>query len=405
MNSESLEDESSLPNFSKLSLDALLWSGRRDTGFTVSYFDVIRQLLNEDKKEEMAKEKGKRPRASDEAQDFSQLRAENDAHLLWLRLCNVPSVPSGKGTDGTVVGLGTENQAIWTPRANKVNEDLRLMRISEPRRETRDVRGEVTRSIFNDVVVLVNKEKDAKRLAPPFFRSLNSGRRVHEDAFVQWLHKNAKNDSFTAQQLPDRWEVSHVVPQSSMALTKLLDEFSGALGDPTNIVLSRPEHNAEWGTKAVYLKASMWGRHHDDGVTWAPNGFEPKRRAAIARAVACCALTYPLVGAETESLMLAEVDERAPGRMGMPHYSAQIDTIMELLSQPPDPVDVERSFMEFAFFGWCNPLTLSTKVRTLVKTPGHPLHQLLKSRLNGTDRGSNEVLRAVRAIIVASRQP
>lgn len=390
-----------------LDIGALAWN-TSTSSLCVNYFDIIDEQIDEEKQEakeakkasEVARDASKRRRGDDSAAaeqvaaaasqttlDDSQagdyntpLAPEHAAHLQWLRLCLVPSKPSGPGVRSVVEIPSNEepnyHQAIININ-NRIGQSARLAIIDK-------IEDGRIRSRITDV-----NNVPGHGLRPTQNGSLNSGDRgKYEQLYIDELRNTQANDGFSDEELPDSdlTQVAHIVPKVWLRTTRVLSEFDKAANDPNNIILTRAEFNRDMGVKGILILNRSLSDRYSVGSYWAPQGFTMKNRAAVARAVAAVALTYPFVSASEPEITGGRTQTN-----GMPLYFRQLETIQQLLAEQPSQEELDKEMLSFALFGWVNPLTLSNAVRTQVRNATHPLGLLLKRRLAGTDLGSAAV--------------
>ena len=313
------------------------------------------------------------------------LADEHRAHVLWLRLCLVPSQLSDKGMN-RIVEMPSGEETLYHQAINNVKE-----RLKPHDGYIRPITKEWIRSRIN-----VINGTPGRGLLPTQNRSLNSGERgKYESIYVEELRNLQATDGFSGEKLPvpELTQVAHIVPKVWLRTTRALSEFDNADNDPNNIILTRTEFNRDMGTKGILLRNRSLDDRYQHGPYWAPQGFTPANRAAVARAIAAVALTYPFVS-ESESAIAGGQARTS----GLPLYFRQLGAIRKLLAEPPSQTEVEKELLSFALFGWVNPLTLSASVRKHVANEKHPLGILLKQRLGGNDRGSAAVARELRRL-------
>jgi hypothetical protein len=248
------------------------------------------------------------------------------------------------------------------------------------------VEAYTTKTIISEM----NVSKGAE-LQPPYFKTLNndSSRTKFNATYIRALTGMQKNDGFTNLDLPDSklTNVAHIVPKAWLRTCNALAEFDGAHNNPVNVIMTRREFNSSMGTSAIYLGKILGV----ESKYWSPVGFTEQNKAAVARAIACVALTYPFTSSSEEAIV------GGTGRTGgMPLFYNQRQDIVRLLAVKPSAEEYDRAMLQFAVFNWTNPLTVSTDIRTKAADPSSQLHKLLMDRLGGTDLGSKFAAEAMR---------
>lgn len=396
-----------LPNLSRLAptaasprpVGALLAWNVASSDLVLSYFEAVESAIDGEAaagasaaSDSTTAALQKRPRPLATPAD-RMLENEHRAHLQWLRLCSVPSAPSGTEHVQKV-------QSRDEPHYSNALEAARVILSTEyvPGRPVLPSSDALVEKLLTDTVKLVNSDAASHTLAPPPFKTLNAGGRAKlEDQYIERLRElRGGRDAFTDKPLPAvggaSAPVAHVVPKAWTRPVGALAEFVGVDGDPTNVVATFKTFNDEMGTSAVYLGALARGNRYADGKYWAPAHFAQKNRAAIARAVACVALTYPFLSADDTAIAGDGGRTR-----GLPLYSAQIENIVALLAEPPELEDYTLAWVQFATFGWLNPLVVSKRVREAV-VKRTEMNALLRKRLAGTDLGSQAAMRALESL-------
>jgi hypothetical protein len=202
--------------------------------------------------------------------------------------------------------------------------------------------------------------------------------------------------------------------------------FEYATDDPLLCFVTTKPNNEARGTRPL-----QFGR----GLNIPGSYPVPLRsqQAFLARVNAYAALTYPLVGPYTEAAMgrSVRVDANANSftsfilqtqarpfnqslndpfyahfvssvsspslsqgslLLGIAQYVQQWDTIMSLLTQPPDPWERILSHMCYVEHRRRNPLMHSASVREALTDPSHPWNALLRRRWQGVDLTSRAML-------------
>jgi len=221
-------------------------------------------------------------------------------------------------------------------------------------------------------------------------------------------------------------QVEHIVPQSWLHATGSLCGFEYATDDPLLCYVTTKNANEERATRPL-----QFGRGAN-----IPGSFAVPLRsqqAFLAKVVAYAALTYPLVGPNSEAAMgqqsldkyheyhqyhqYHEYNGSGPGRkgddptlvavykeltgskfgalggpLGVPQYAMQWDALMRLIVQQPEPWERLLSHMCYAKHQRRNPLMHSEAVRRAVTLPTHPWNRLLRRRLRGDDFTSRAML-------------
>ena len=315
------------------------------------------------------------------------LQEEHKVHLAWLRACHVPSAMSvdrGRLT-GSIKEIDNSDDPRFSMSINRVNAVLDAMEqddnVTVPR-----VEPFTTKSIIAQMNVANGAE-----LQPPYFKTLNadSSRTKFNATYIKAFTDMQANDGFTDLELPvpKLTNVAHIVPKAWLRTCNALAEFDGAHNNPTNVIVTRKEFNSYMGTSAIYLGKILGV----ESKYWAPAGFTEQSKAAVARAVACVALTYPFTSSSEEAIV------GGAGRTGgMPLFYNQRQDIVRLLAVKPSDDEYDRAMLQFAVFNWTNPLTVSTDIRTKAADPSSQLHKLLMDRLGGTDLGSKFAAEAMR---------
>lgn len=403
------------PNFSQLvpavlspvPIEALLTWDVASSGLVLSYFDAVAAAVSKSESggivdvvasdvvtSDVAAPKRPRPEPLKTAE--AELKREHSAHLQWLRLCAVPSVPAA---DDRVAQVPSGEEPFYTLGLNAARAHLDPGYASGgPVLPKTDAEVEAW---ISNTIKRVNKQSRSRSLGPPPFKTLNaSARAKYEDQYVHFLRDLRKNlDAFTDEPLPAARgasaPVAHIVPKAWTRPVKALAEFVGVEGDPTNVVTTfRPFNEEMGGAKAVYLGRRAYTSRFNDGKYWAPRNFKPKSRAAVARAVACVAMTYPFLSADDTAIVGGEGSSHANRPSGLPLYASQFDSIVKLLAEEPTLEDYTLAWIQFATFGWLNPLVVSKRTRTALASQTE-LGALLRKRLSGSDLGSRAAMRAL----------
>ena len=242
-----------------------------------------------------------------EVYDKNEVLAEYDAHLVWLRMCRAPSRRNADKGGPTYV-TGTVAVSVDQRTLDKVNKQLegveRTSGVSMPR---------LTKQHFEEAVKNVNHPGGMWQLAAPPFQTLNAdGRAPYEAAYVTWLRAFQKDDPFTGKPLGDETtHVAHVVPKAYLKSTTGILEFEGAVNDPVNVVIAKKRDNERWGTASLYLGRAFAMPGVRDGTLWSPSGFARVQAAAMARAVAFMALTYPFINDNQGSIVGGRRQQRS----------------------------------------------------------------------------------------------
>jgi hypothetical protein len=301
--------------------------------------------------------------------------------MQWLRLCHVPSIPRAKQY---IALLPDYDRVPWISRAN-----TQIAQIAQA-----SPVGVLIKKLTPTLIEEAYKRAtDTRRLVPPRFGPINArGRLAHEEAYISWYSDFEHVDLFTGEihstpESSKSLHVAHIVPKKWLRTAATLTEFTCVADDPFNTVMTRSVINEQMQTKGIYLGADMNGKRYASNKLWSPLAFPTRSRAAVARAVAYMALTYPYIHAD-ERVGVGETDTQ---NGGMPLYFLQYDEIIELLRETPTDDEIVRAWVQFAVFGWCNPFDVSGEVRKLVNQSDSSLAQLLRARLHGTDLGSNMV--------------
>lgn len=177
--------------------------------------------------------------------------------------------------------------------------------------------------------------------------------------------------------------VTHIVPKAWLKLLPIFEEFAHGDNDPSNVVYSSSDHNLSMGAKSLYFKDMRGGEHVPP--FWAPVNFTYKAKAASARAVAYMALTYPFITMHPGSFASGHLS-------GMSDYAAQWSVMRMYLQEEPTDWEITRALVDYVYYGFFNPLTLSSKARLAAANDNHPLGKLLQRRMQGKDDGSREVI-------------
>ena len=377
--------QASLPSLSELSLNTANTSGLlvwrvSSSSIGLSYFEAIEREIESISDSEFSE--------LNRGEKRSRLKEEHETHLAWLRSCHVPSALSVERTGkltGRIREINTNEERFFVAAINTANAALENMEkknnVTVPRIEPDAMRKIVTR---------MNVANGAE-LQPPYFQTLNTdGRLAFHTAYIKTMTEMQATDGFTDLDLPDDSKltnVAHIVPKAWLRTCNALAEFDGADNNPCNVITTRAEFNRAMGTKAIYLGKILGV----ESKYWAPAGFTLQSQAAVARAVACIALTYPFLSSTEEAIVGG-----TKRTSGLPLFYNQRQDIVRLLAVTPSEDHYNTAMLEFAVFGWANPLTLASEIRQMATDRNSQLHALLMARLGGTDLGSTFAAEAMR---------
>ena len=377
----------------------------------------------------------KRPRRpSERASELPPAVRERNAHLLWLRLCSVPSDPVG----------AVEALKLTADRETPQYAGLTQTKTLLTEHYTGSKRAEASETylqalsedMYKNRISDFNKLPLNTKVKPPAFapygrrqddldlqtflrplyggsiysgdgtiRSTRTGRPVGRKRDDDYVYDRSIDDAdenldlaLSAMYLGKiderKMQLDHVVNKAALVALSNIDEFAGAVNDPINIVLALARENASKGSKAVRFPATAAERivPQTNERLWSPAVFPLGRQAAIARIIAYMALTYPMI--------CTERSQNATGERpcGMRLYWIQRELILDLITQPPEEWEQVVAYGIYAHRRWCNPLVVSQAVRTMVADRNSELHQLLVARLEGTDEGSAALFRALRGM-------
>lgn len=362
--------------------------------------------------------------------------AEVNTHLQWLRLCYVPSNPTGEN-DVELLSDG----ANFIKLAKLVDASL-----------PDGVDGTVDVDAFTSRMRYMNGLDHKRRVRPPLFRPLGAeATKVQDKAFTSWLKElfygargaysadpdpaattaasNAADDALRAAlgiakgeseppsasahsprpkrrrvtwpsaQAPDQTEppttmvVDHTIPRVWLKPLRGVLEFEAAEHDPHNISVIPDEQNRSKRDRPI-----KFGSREDpsplSGVQlWAPPmWWDEARQGAAARIVVYMALVYPFICSDVMVLATGETT------VGMPGFAYQFDRVVELATKTDIlPWEERRNLGIYAHTKWCNPMVVSATVRTRISKPEDRFHKLLRKRLAGKDLGSAALLEAFKA--------
>ena len=176
-------------------------------------------------------------------------------------------------------------------------------------------------------------------------------------------------------------QILHIVSKVHLHGNRHLFEFEFSENDPNNMVYSSAANNQEMQTRAIDLGTA--NKFVSINGIWKPRGMKRSAQAAVARAVAYMALTYPFSNLES--------------------YKERWSEITELLKDEPTVEETRRALVTFSMYGFFNPLTLSSFTRECVSDVSHPLGRLLAERLSGVDELSADaeewIQRQIRSVV------
>lgn len=359
------------------------------------------QKIDEDRRAQLERERGpisKRKRArtmqtrgGDDpreplASNRPALSTEYRNVCWWLRLCLVPSQPGP--TEGTIRFLDDEDfDALVLGAAN--------LAVKEIAANTKELPEAYISKRFIDAESIKARVADVNGtpkilLQLPVFGQLTSGRTGIEDAYMQWLRKDA-DCAYTEEALPaaddktSPTSVEHVVAKNWLHPSQVLKEFAYAENDPVNIVWTRKSYNQSKGTKALHFGA-LGTAEMKFVASYAPEGFVPAVQSRMARKVAYMFLTYPLV---------SENKHATRTRIGSPKYAEKFNVIRRLCTTNMSEDEVNEAWVVYALFRVVNPLVVSSSTRMLLADPSSWLSQLLFARMYGSDFCSDAVIDAL----------
>ena len=190
----------------------------------------------------------------------------------------------------------------------------------------------------------------------------------------------------------DSFQMEHATPQSWTGLVTLLDIFRYVVSDPTTVFVAWGLTNQQRGNKAIGFSKgpSVDGTYRP----WRSDGSY--MASCVARAVIHSTMTYPLLSNQHNVLRLEYA------RTSIHEYSAQIDVIVALAQQTPQPWETEIAMQTYSRFGCLNPLSVSSRCREQFADSTSPFYKQLKKRWSGSDGTSAMLLRAVRQLATES---
>ena len=162
---------------------------------------------------------------------------------------------------------------------------------------------------------------------------------------------------------PYKLQILHIFPKVHLRDNRHLFEFEFSENDPSNMVYGSKDANLTMKTRTIDL--GVHNRFVSNTGFWKPRNMTRAAQAAVARAVAYMALTYPFCNLQG--------------------YRGRYKEIATLLDMRPEPHEERHALVTYSMYEWFNPLTLSNHTRQLVRNPKHPLGRLLLERLTGTD--------------------
>jgi hypothetical protein len=165
------------------------------------------------------------------------------------------------------------------------------------------------------------------------------------------------------EERPYGLQILHIFPKVHLRDNRHLFEFEFSENDPSNMVYGSADANLNMKTRAIDL--GVHNRFVSNPGFWKPRNMTRAAQAAVARAVAYMALTYPFCN--------------------LRGYRGRYKEIATLLDMRPEPHEERHALVTYSMYEWFNPLTLSNHTRQLVRNPEHPLGRLLLERLAGTD--------------------
>lgn len=176
----------------------------------------------------------------------------------------------------------------------------------------------------------------------------------------------------------------HIVPKDWLRATMCVQEFANVENDPFNYTLILKEENSSRGTKVHDLRKRRKKAPATTELLYAPEGMNPKRQGAVARATLYMFLTYPLLCLECSRL-----GQAIPA--GMNSLSNLLRSYWEAALQPNSAAPWEVAYNKFILeeTGCKNPLVAHIiNNDPLQNAQIEDLKDLLEKRVQGTDAAS-----------------